>query len=50
MSNLNMSYDKMSYFVPLFVFTFVIKLRNFGIESHWHTLIFFDEREIWCQI
>ena len=35
-SNLNMSYRKMSDFVsfPLFGFTLVIKLRNFDFESN----------------
>ena len=43
MSYLNMYHGRMPDFVsfPLFGFTFVIKLSNFNIESHWKTLIFF---------
>ena len=50
--DLTMSYGKMSDFVsfPSFRFTLVIKLRNFDFESHWNTLIFFDEKKILCQI
>ena len=35
----------MSDFVsfPLFGFTLVIKLGNLNFESHWNTLMFFDE-------
>ena len=35
-SDLNMSHEKMSYFVsfPLFGFTLVIKLRNVDFEGH----------------
>ena len=35
-SNLNMSHEKNTDFVsfPLFGFTVVIKLRNFGLKSH----------------
>ena len=44
MSDMNMSLGKMSDFVlfPLFGFILVIKLRNF--ESHWNTLIFFNQK------
>ena len=47
MLDLNMSNEKMSDFVslPLFCFLVVIKLRNFDTESHWNTLIFFDRRK-----
>ena len=46
MSDLNMSYGKMSDFVslPLFGFTLVIKLRNVDFENHLNTLIFFDKK------
>ena len=46
MSDLNISYGKMSDFVsfPLFGFILVIKLRNFGFESQWSTLICFDKK------
>ena len=45
-------YRKMPYFVSfsLFGFSLVIKLRNFYIESHWHTLLFLIKkirRKIW---
>ena len=45
-SDLNMSLGKMSGFVsfPFFGFTLVIKLRNYDFESHWNTLIYFDEK------
>ena len=45
MSDLNMSHGKMSNFVSfsLFGFTLVIKLRNFDLEGHENTLIFFDK-------
>ena len=45
MSDLNISHEKMSDFVSLssFGFTLGIKLRNFDFESHWNTLIFFDQ-------
>ena len=45
-SDLNMSHVKISDFVsfPLFGFILVIKLRTFNFESHWNTLIFFDEK------
>ena len=48
MSDLNMSLGKMSDFVPftLFGFDLVIKLRNFGFESHWNTLIRFDYKKV----
>ena len=48
MSDLNISHEKMSDFVsfPLFGFVLVIKLRNFDFESHWNTLIFFDEKRM----
>ena len=29
---------------PLFKFTLVIKLRNFGFKSHWNTLIFLPKK------
>ena len=32
----------------LFVFTFVIKLKNFDFGSYWNTLIFFDKK--WCGV
>ena len=46
MSDLNMSNEKMSDFVsfPLFGLTFFIRLRKFGFESHWNTLIFFGKK------
>ena len=51
MSDLNISFGKMSDFVsfPLFRFTLVIKLRNFAFESYWNTLICFDRKrpQIW---
>ena len=48
MSDLNMSHEKMSdlFSFPLFGFTLVIKLRNFDVESHWNTLIFFDKKNM----
>ena len=44
MSDLNMPHGKITDFVsfPLFRFTLVMKLRNFGFENHWNTLIFSD--------
>ena len=41
-----MSHEEMSTFVsfPLFVFNLVIELRNFDFQSHWNTLIFFDQK------
>ena len=47
MSDLNISYEKMSDFVSfaLLGFTLVIKLRKFDFESHWNTLIFFDKEK-----
>ena len=44
MSDLNKFHEKMFDFgsFPLFGLTVVIKLRNFGFESHLNTLIFFD--------
>ena len=41
-------HGKMSGFVsfPLFGFTLVIKLRNFDLESHLNTLIFFDKKDM----
>ena len=45
MSDLNMSHGKMPDFVPFpFRFALVIKLTNFGFESHWNTLILFDKK------
>ena len=51
MSDLNKTYSdlksyKMSDFVsfPFLGFILVMKLRYFGSESHWNTLIFFDKR------
>ena len=43
---------KISDFVsfPFFGFALVIKLRNIDVESHWNTLIFFDQKNIWRQI
>ena len=48
MSDLNMSHEKMSYFVSFLLFglTVVIKLRSFDFESHWNVLIFFDKKNI----
>ena len=48
MSDLNMSHGKLSDFVslPLFGFILVIKLRNFDFVSHWNTLIFFDKKHM----
>ena len=48
LSDLNRSRPKMSDFVSssLFGFTLVIKLRNFGFESHWNTLVFFDKKNM----
>ena len=48
MSDLNISHEKRSDFVsfPLFVFTFVIKLKNIDFESHWNTLITSDKKLI----
>ena len=45
-SDLNVPHGKMSDFVlfQLFGFTWVIKLRNVGFESHLNTSIFFDEK------
>ena len=44
MSDLNVSYGKMSDFAsfPLFWFTLIIKLRHFDFESLWNALIFFS--------
>ena len=46
MSDLNMSHGKFSDFVsfPLRGFSFVLKLGNFDLESHWNTLIFFYKK------
>ena len=43
MSDLNMSLEKMPYFVSfaLFGLTLTMKLKNLDFESHWITLIFF---------
>ena len=48
MSDLDMSYGKMSDFVsfPSFGFPLVIKLRNFDFESHWNSLIFLGKKDI----
>ena len=48
LNSLNMSHGKTSDFVsfPLFGFTLVMKLRNFDFESHWNTLIFFNEEDM----
>ena len=35
---------KMSAFVSFLLFGLITKLRNFGLESHWNTLIFFDKK------
>ena len=46
MSELNMSYGKMSYFVSFLLlgFTLIIELRNFDLESHCNTLNFFGKK------
>ena len=46
MSDLNMSHEKTSDFLPFpwFGFTLVIELRHFDFESHWNTLILFDKK------
>ena len=46
MSDLTMSYEKMSDFVSfaLFGFTLVTKLKNFDFESHCDSLTFFDKK------
>ena len=46
MSDLNMSYEKISDFLsfPLFGFTLVITLRNCDFKSNWNTLNFFEEK------
>ena len=51
-SDLNMCHEKMSDFASFlfFGFTLVIKSRHFDFESHWNTLIYFDKKNIWCQI
>ena len=43
MSDLNMSLEKIPYFVSfaLFGLTLTMKLKNLDFESHWITLIFF---------
>ena len=45
MSDLNISYGKMSDFVsfPLFRVTLVMKLRNLNFKVRENTLIFFDK-------
>ena len=47
-SDLNMFHGKMSdpFSFTLFGFTLVIKLRNFEIEGHSNTLIFFDKKDV----
>ena len=47
-SDLNMFHGKMAAFVSFsfFAFTLVIKLKNFDFESHWNTLIFFDQQKM----
>ena len=51
-SVLNMSDGKMSDFLsfPLFGFTLLIKLRNFGFESHWNTLAYLSKKKKKSQI
>ena len=46
MSELNMSYGKLSDFVSflLLEFTLIIKLRNFDFENHCNTLRFFGKK------
>ena len=46
MSDLNMTHEIMSAFVSFLLtgLSLVIKLRNFDLESHWNTLIFFDSK------
>ena len=46
MLDLIISNVRMSGFIsfPLFRFTLAIKLRNFELESHLNTLIFFDKK------
>ena len=50
MSDLNIFPGKISGLVSLLLsllqFTLVIKLRNFGFESHWNTSIFLDKKDI----
>ena len=48
MSDLNISHEKLSDFVPLVLFEFpsVIKLINLGFESQWNALIFFDQKNM----
>ena len=48
MSDLSMSYEKISDFISslLFWFILVIKLRNFEYEINWNTLIFFDKKYV----
>ena len=47
-SYLNISHEIMSDFVsfPLSGFTLVIKLRNFGLESHGNTLIIDQKNDV----
>ena len=47
-SDLNMFHGNMSdpFSFTLFGFTLVIKLRNFEIEGHSNTLIFFDKKDV----
>ena len=48
MSELNMSYGKLSDFVSflLLEFTLIIKLRNFDFENHCNTLRFFGKKHM----
>ena len=34
------------YFIPLFGFTLVIKLRNFGFRSYWNTELFLIKKDM----
>ena len=44
-SDLNMSHGKMSNFVSFLLLGIILalKLRNFDFESHWNTLMSFDQ-------
>ena len=48
MSDINMSHNKISDFVPFpfFGFILIIKLRNFDFKSHWNILIFLDKNDM----